>query len=198
MFTGIIEALGRVENIEKENSNYLLRVSAPFAQELKVDQSVAHNGCCLTVVKVLPGSYEVTLVEETLQRTNFKNLEPGRWLNLERSLTPNQRLDGHFVQGHVDQISALTEVEDCKGSYRLTFALPQEGRLLVVEKGSICINGVSLTVASLEEEFFSVAIIPYTWQHTNLQYLKIGDTVNLEYDILGKYIVQFLNKRKQV
>jgi riboflavin synthase len=197
MFTGIIEALGRIENIEKENSNYLFRISAPFAQELKVDQSVAHNGCCLTVVKVLSACYEVTLVEETLRRTNFKNLQPGHWLNLERSLTLNQRLDGHFVQGHVDQISVLTAIEDCKGSYRLTFALPQEGRLLVVEKGSICINGVSLTVASLEEEAFSVAIIPYTWQHTNLQYLKIGDTVNLEYDILGKYIVQFLKRQKQ-
>jgi riboflavin synthase len=196
MFTGIIEALGRIESIEKDGSNRRLRIAAPFAQELKVDQSVAHNGCCLTVVKVLPGHYEVTLVEETLQRTTFKSLEPGNWLNLERSLTLNQRLDGHFVQGHIDETSALTALEDCNGSYRLTFELPQGGRELIVEKGSICIDGVSLTVASLQKEAFSVAIIPYTWQNTNLQYLNIGQSVNIEYDILGKYIVQFLNKRK--
>ncbi|MCS6905238.1 MAG: riboflavin synthase [Bacteroidia bacterium] len=195
MFTGIVEALGKIENITAEGSNYRLRISAPFAHELKVDQSVAHNGCCLTVVKVDPPYYEVVLVEETLRRTNFLLQKSGAMVNLERSLTLTQRLDGHFVQGHVDAISELIGIEDRRGSYWMTFSLPPGGEQLIVEKGSICINGISLTIASRDVQALSVAIIPYTWQHTNLQFLKRGDWVNVEYDIIGKYVYQILKRR---
>jgi riboflavin synthase len=187
MFTGIIESAAEVVEMDQQGTNVHFTLQASIAHELKVDQSLAHNGVCLTVVAVHANKYEVTAIEETLKRTNLGKLMIGDTVNLERCLAANGRLDGHIVQGHVDGIGELTNIVDRNGSWALHFRHEVNQNWITVEKGSICVNGVSLTVVESTSCSFSVEIIPYTWEHTNLGKLKIGDKVNLEFDILGKY-----------
>ncbi len=196
MFTGIVEQTARVQALENVGTNLEIWLEAEVAPELKIDQSVAHNGVCLTVVELQPETkrYRVTAVEETLNRSNLGELKTGERINLERSLRVGDRLDGHFVQGHVDDKTELLSAEARDGSWWLTFALPQSGRKLIIPKGSICINGVSLTVAELNARQFAVTIIPYTWEHTNLSSLQPGVFVNLEYDMLGKYMLRHMEQ----
>lgn len=186
MFTGIVEETGKIVNMEKIDENLSISISASFIDELKIDQSIAHNGTCLTVVDINPEFYTVTAITETLNKTHFSTLAIGDRINLERCVKVSDRLDGHIVQGHVDQVGELKSIEDQEGSFLLTFTYT--GKQITVEKGSITVNGVSLTVVDSKDNEFSVAIIPYTWDHTNFKYLKIGDKVNLEFDIIGKYI----------
>jgi riboflavin synthase len=193
MFTGIIEATGIITEIKHENANLRLTLSCPFTQELKIDQSLAHNGCCLTVVAINGNQYEVVAIAESLDKTNLKDLQVGHKVNLERCLAFNGRLDGHMVQGHVDQIGQLKSVENQDGSYLLTFTYDEKD-YFTVEKGSICVNGISLTVCNSQKGQFSVAIIPYTWEFTNLSQLTIGQDINLEFDIIGKYIAKMQNR----
>ena len=195
MFTGIIEDLGKIVDVEHQGTNINFQVKSNFTNELKVDQSVAHNGVCLTVTEINNEIYSVTAIEETLHKTNLKNWKKDSVVNLERSLTPSSRMDGHFVQGHVDCVTELIHIEKLEGSWFFTFSLPTEKSTLIVQKGSVCINGVSLTVARKEKNTFTVAIIPYTYEHTSFNTLVTGDNVNIEFDILGKYIIQFLNQR---
>lgn len=195
MFTGIIESTGKIKEIEKEGGNIHFWIECDFTHELKVDQSVAHNGVCLTVVEIKDSQYRVTAIEETLKKTSLGSLSIGKSMNLERCMRLNDRLDGHIVQGHVDQTAELNAIENKDGSYILTFSY-DEGKSgnVTVEKGSICVNGISLTVLNSKFGEFSVAIIPYTWEHTNLHELELGDSVNLEFDIIGKYIQRLMNK----
>lgn len=190
MFTGIIEGLGRVEAVEAEGKNIHFWLSSPFTNELKVDQSVAHNGVCLTVVAFSQDRYQVTAIAETLSKSNLGDLSVGSWVNLERCMPANGRFDGHIVQGHVDQRAEIRSVQEDGGSwnYRLEFESPKDA--LVVPKGSITINGVSLTVVEASEEHCTVSIIPFTHAHTTFQYLQVGDAVNIEFDILGKYVME--------
>jgi riboflavin synthase len=192
MFTGIIESLGKVKAIEKDRSNVHFTVESPISQELKIDQSVSHNGVCLTVVEVGENWHRVTAVEETLRRTNLGKLKIGNWINLERCLPMNGRLDGHIVQGHVDDVAECVEVVETGGSWRCTFRYCPSPEHLLVDKGSVCLDGVSLTVVEPHDGLFSVAIIPYTWEHTNFKTLQAGDTVNVEFDIIGKYVARHL------
>ncbi len=200
MFSGIIESLGQVEKIEIIGSNINLTVSCNFIEEVYIDQSIAHDGICLTVVHIdVPQkSYTVTAVEETIKLTSISHWSVGHLVNLERCLKANARLDGHFVQGHVDTITHCTNIQLLDGSWYFTFHLPPAFKTLVVNKGSIAINGTSLTVILDDEnEAFKIAIIPYTFEHTNFKEIKIGSFVNIEFDILGKYILrhsEFLNK----
>ncbi len=193
MFSGIIEQLGRVRSIRRENENVHFVLEADMAKELKIDQSVAHNGVCLTVVDVLDNAFQVTAIHETLLRTNLGLLNEGDEVNLERCLRLNDRLDGHMVQGHVDTTALCTVAEDQAGSWKFTFEYKRNPEWVTVPKGSICVNGISLTVVDSELSVFSVCIIPYTMEHTNLKNLKTGDTVNLEFDIIGKYVMRYLN-----
>lgn len=188
MFTGIIEALGTVEKIEKDRANIHFTIASAISAELKVDQSVSHDGVCLTVVKTGSGSHVVTAVEETLRRSRLGSWQEGAIINLERCLPIGGRLDGHMVQGHVDTVATCVELLETGGSWRYTFRYPVENRHLLVDKGSVCVNGVSLTVVEPHDDLFSVAIIPYTWEHTNFRALAVGDLVNIEFDILGKYV----------
>jgi riboflavin synthase len=193
MFTGIIEGLGSVEKIITQGDNLTFYVKSTLAKELKVDQSLSHNGVCLTVEEVFSDSYRVTAIKETLDKSNLSLLQEGNLVNLERSLSYNGRLDGHIVQGHVDCIANLKEVIDEKGSWRLRFEyLPSPG-FVTVEKGSVCVNGISLTVVNSRISGFEVAIIPYTWENTNLHTLEAGGVVNIEFDILGKYVSRYLD-----
>ncbi len=192
MFSGIVEALGRIESIIPSKSNIDFYISSPFTKELYTDQSIAHNGVCLTVVSIDQDKYKVTAIQETLQKSNLGSSKEGDWVNLERSITPNTRMDGHFVQGHVDAYTHCISKSDENGSWYFTFKLPWEGRKLIVNKGSITVNGVSLTVVDPTEDTFKVAIIPYTYEHTTFQFLNPGDFVNIEFDILGKYIARHL------
>jgi riboflavin synthase len=194
MFTGIVEEVAEVRAVRIEGSNRHLTVRARMAPELKVDQSVAHNGVCLTVVAIEGDTYTVTAVEETLQRSNLGQLQPGDPVNLERSLRLGDRLDGHMVQGHVDTMTTCVGLWERDGSWTVVFALPEQERLLV-PKGSICLNGVSLTIAALDAQTFSVAIIPYTFAHTTFQHLRPGMAVNVEYDVLGKYVERMMAGR---
>lgn len=195
MFTGIIEDLGKVIKIESEGTNLHFWVQSSFTNELKIDQSVAHNGVCLTVVEISNDQYKVTAIDETLKKTNLGTLEVGQKVNLERCMRLNERLDGHIVQGHVDQTAKLVSIENENGSYLLTFHYDeQKSGNVTVEKGSICVNGISLTVVNSKPSEFSVAIIPFTWEHTNLHELSIGNTVNLEFDIIGKYVQRLMRK----
>ena len=197
MFSGIVEEAARVVAIEQEKGNIHLTMECSFTDELKIDQSVAHNGVCLTVVKKEGKTYTVTAVQATLERSNFGNLRPGSLVNLERSMLMNGRLDGHIVQGHVDQTARCTRVEEADGSWYYTFeykfdpAMAQQG-YLTVEKGSVCVNGVSLTVCNSQQNSFQVAIIPYTHDHTNFCEIEPGTVVNLEFDIVGKYISKLM------
>jgi riboflavin synthase len=188
MFTGIIEALGKIKNIEVDRSNVHFTIESTISQELKIDQSVGHDGVCLTVVAVDENSHRVTAIAETLNRTNLGTWQVGTLINLERCLPFGGRLDGHLVQGHVDDVAECVAVEDRAGSWVCTFRYHPALERLLVDKGSVCINGVSLTVVTPETDLFQVAIIPYTWEHTNFQQLRPGSGVNIEFDIIGKYV----------
>lgn len=192
MFTGIIEALGVVRRINEDQGNRHITLEAPFTNELKVDQSVAHNGCCLTIVAINDDEYTVTAVQETLSKTNLGDWKVGALVNLERCMLMNGRLDGHIVQGHVDTTAVCTSVEDQHGSWKYTFSYNSDD--VTVEKGSVTVNGTSLTVVDSGDKQFSVAIIPYTFEHTNFHLIKPGDRVNLEFDIIGKYVARLLGK----
>lgn len=192
MFTGIIEALGKVKSIEKDRLNVHFTIESAISGELKIDQSVSHDGVCLTVVALGDGAHTVTAVDETLRRSNLGAWTPGKKVNLERCLPMGGRLDGHIVQGHVDTTAQCVEVLETGGSWRYTFRYRPSPEHLLVDKGSVCINGVSLTVVVPVDDLFSVAIIPYTWEHTSFQELQAGDAVNLEFDIIGKYIARNL------
>jgi riboflavin synthase len=193
MFTGIIEGFGEVKHIVREGSNVHFTLACPFTNELKIDQSVAHNGCCLTVVNIDGNNYTVTAIKETLERTNLGGLQINDKVNLERCTKIGDRLDGHIVQGHVDQVGICTNIEEHNGSWKFYFNYTPSGNV-TVEKGSITINGVSLTVVDSGDDFFSVAIIPYTYEHTNFHTLRIGSKVNLEFDIVGKYVAKLVGK----
>jgi riboflavin synthase len=192
MFTGIIEQLGTVKLIEKEGSNIHFTLTSSFTHELKVDQSLAHDGCCLTVVKIDKHDYVVTAIDETLSKTNLSEWERGKKVNLERCLKMNARFDGHIVQGHVDTVGTCIQIENLHGSWKYTFTYDTND--ITVEKGSITVNGTSLTVVDSKPGIFSVCIIPYTFEHTNFHELKVGSMVNLEFDIIGKYVAKLLNK----
>lgn len=192
MFTGIIEQLGKVTSIEKEAGNIHFTITAQLSSELKIDQSVAHNGVCLTVVKLSPDSYTVTAIQETLDKTNLGSWKVGSKVNLERCMQMNGRLDGHIVQGHVDTTATCISIEDQQGSWKYTFQ--HDPAQITVEKGSVTVNGVSLTVVDSMKDTFSVCIIPYTHEHTNFHQLEVNDTVNLEFDIIGKYVAKMMSK----
>lgn len=192
MFTGIIESLGKVIAIEKSGSNITFTINSPISNSLKVDQSVAHNGVCLTVIAMNDNQHQVTAIDETLQKTNMKFLQIGSEINLERCLKLGERLDGHMVQGHVDQTAKCIQRTEENGSWIFSFEYDATQNNITVEKGSICINGVSLTVIHSQRNSFSVAIIPYTYEHTVFHLIKVGDEVNLEFDILGKYITRWM------
>jgi len=192
MFTGIIETLAKVEKIERENSNIHFTFSSTITSELKIDQSVAHNGVCLTVVKINGNQYVITAIDETLKRTNLGELQIGSEVNLERCMPANGRFDGHIVQGHVDTTAICKEVNDLNGSWEFIFEHEKSPTNITVEKGSVTINGVSLTVVKSTDTTFSVHIIPYTFEHTNFNSFKPGSTVNLEFDIVGKYVAKLL------
>jgi riboflavin synthase len=191
MFSGIVEEAGIVTKIEKEQDNVHITIRCSFANELKIDQSVSHNGVCLTVVKKDDDEYTVTAIRETLEKSNLGTLEPGDWVNLERSMRIDSLLDGHLVQGHVDQTAICTDIEEAGGSWYYTFEYSPASRNITVEKGSIAVNGVSLTVVDSKDGSFRNAIIPYTYEHTNFCKLKKGSVVNLEFDIIGKYIKRY-------
>lgn len=193
MFTGIIEQIGVVKSIRKDGENIHFTIQAPFTSELKIDQSVAHNGCCLTVVQLTETDYVVTAILETLEKTNLGTWKVGTKVNLERCMQMNGRLDGHIVQGHVDTTAECILIEDQRGSWKYTFQY--SSRDVTVEKGSITVNGTSLTVVDSRSNEFSVCIIPYTYEHTNFHDLEIGDRVNLEFDIIGKYVAKLLANR---
>ena len=195
MFTGIIEDVAEVVSLKNEDANLHISFKSRITNELKIDQSISHNGVCLTVVDIDGDKYTVTAINETLQKSNLGNLSVGSKVNLERSIKVGARFDGHIVQGHVDQTAICKEVKQDNGSYVLTFQHKNEKDNLTVEKGSICVNGVSLTVVNSKDTSFSVAIIPYTFEHTNLHTVNLGTVVNLEFDILGKYISKMINKK---
>jgi riboflavin synthase len=193
MFSGIVEETAQVVAIEHDKDNIHITMKCSFVDELKIDQSVAHNGVCLTVVRKDRDTFTTTAMRETLERSNLGLLKPGSLVNLERSMMMNGRLDGHIVQGHVDQTAVCTAREDADGSWYYTFAYePQGGGLCTVEKGSVTVNGVSLTVCDSKESSFRVAIIPYTFEHTNFCRIGVGSVVNLEFDIVGKYIARLM------
>ncbi|WP_461452436.1 riboflavin synthase [Mucilaginibacter sp.] len=194
MFTGIIETLGKVVDLQKDQGNLHITVESAIAAELKIDQSVAHNGVCLTVVAIADGIHTVTAIEETLNKTNIGYLKVGDLVNLERCMQMNARLDGHIVQGHVDQIAKCVGFKELDGSWEYTFEYDNATGNVTVEKGSICVNGISLTVVNSTANGFSVAIIPYTFEHTNLQNVCEGSVVNLEFDIIGKYVARLMNR----
>ena len=194
MFTGIIEEIGKIVRIEREQANLHLYVKSSFTNELKIDQSVAHNGVCLTVVAIDCDVYQVTAIAETLAKTHLGSLQVGDAVNLERGMLLNTRLDGHIVQGHIDQTGTCTAIQEEAGSTRFTFQYDPSTGNVVIEKGSITVNGVSLTVVDATRDSFSVAVIPYTLAHTNLQHLQIGNIVNLEFDVIGKYVARLMQR----
>lgn len=187
MFTGIIETVGEISQLTEKDENLNIEIKNQLAHELKIDQSVSHNGVCLTVVKVNEESYIVTAIKETLDKTNLKSLKEGSIVNLERAMKLGDRLDGHIVQGHVDGVATCSNIQDANGSWIFTFEY-NNSEFSTVEKGSITVNGVSLTVVNSKQNEFSVAIIPYTYENTNFKEINIGDEVNLEFDIIGKYV----------
>ncbi len=191
MFTGIIEATGKVVSVEQRESNVIFTIESPISAELKVDQSVSHSGVCLTVTHVAGQQHQVTAIAETLDKTNLGSWQPGQQVNLERCVPLNGRLDGHLVQGHVDSTAECIEKTDQGGSWLYRFRYPARYDHLLIEKGSICLNGISLTVFDLRDHSFAVAIIPYTYEHTNLQQIAPGMAVNLEFDMVGKYLARW-------
>jgi riboflavin synthase len=196
MFTGIIETLGVVKDLQKENDNLQITVSASITHELKIDQSVAHNGVCLTVIAINNDEYTVTAIKETIQKTNLGDWNIGDIVNLERAMKLGDRLDGHIVQGHVDQVGVCNSIEETNGSWCFTFYYDRNQNNITIEKGSITVNGVSLTVVDSKENEFSVAIIPYTYEHTNFKTFQIGAKINLEFDVVGKYVAKLYSIRK--
>lgn len=193
MFTGIIETTGSVKKVQEQGSGKIFWISSEISGELKVDQSVSHNGVCLTVEDVGGDSFRVTAIHETLQKTNLGDWKPGDLINLERCMQMNGRLDGHIVQGHVDTTAVCTNKKALNGSWEFTFQYPEEFAALVIEKGSICLNGISLTVFDVSETKFSVAIIPYTYEHTNIKNVNEGSSVNIEFDVIGKYVQRIVS-----
>lgn len=194
MFTGIVETLGIVNDLNQDQGNLHLTIESSLAHELKIDQSVSHNGICLTVVAITEGLHTVTAIDETLKKTNLIHLKKGDLVNLERCMRMNDRLDGHIVQGHVDQTAVCVTYQELDGSWEYTFEYDATLGNVTVEKGSICVNGVSLTVVNSAQNTFSVAIIPYTYEHTNLQNVKEGSVVNLEFDVIGKYVARLMQR----
>ena len=198
MFSGILEEFATVVAVEKDQENMHFTLTCSFVNELKIDQSVAHNGVCLTVVKIKDNTYTVTAMKETLLKSNLGDFKPGDKVNVERSMMMNGRLDGHIVQGHVDQTAVCTEKIDQQGSYTYTFKYAYDREMakkgyLTVDKGSVTVNGVSLTVCNSQDDSFQVNIIPYTYEHTNFHMIEVGTKVNLEFDIIGKYAARMLN-----
>ena len=196
MFTGIIETLGIIKDLKKDNNNLNITVFSSITHELKIDQSVAHNGVCLTVIAINNGEYTVTAIKETIEKTNLADWKVGDLLNLERAMKLGDRLDGHIVQGHVDQTGICKSIEEANGSWYFTFEYESNLNNITIEKGSITVNGVSLTVVNSKEKEFSVAIIPYTFEHTNFKNVKIGTTINLEFDVVGKYVARLYSLRQ--
>ena len=196
MFTGIIEELGEVVELKKEKDNLHITVKSNLSSELKVDQSLSHDGVCLTVVALGPGTHTITAINETLEKSNLGRLRVGSHVNLERATRIGSRLDGHIVQGHVDQVGICTRVEELEGSWMFTFEYDPAYDNITIEKGSITVNGVSLTVVNSKEKSFSVAIIPYTFENTNFHEIRVNDTVNLEFDVIGKYVARLLSKEE--
>ncbi len=194
MFTGIIETLGTVKAVVRELDNIHFTIASSLSNELKIDQSVAHNGVCLTVVGISDDTHTVTAIQETLEKTDLQHLKVGSPVNLERCMQMNARLDGHIVQGHVDQTAICIKRAELDGSWEYRFKYDPSAGNVTVEKGSICVNGISLTVVNSNDDEFSVFIIPYTYEHTNLHNVNVGDTVNLEFDIIGKYVARLLNR----
>jgi riboflavin synthase len=190
MFTGIIEAVGSVLSVQNEGSNKQFWITSPLSTGLKPDQSIAHNGICLTVEEISNNAHRVTAVQETLQKTSIGAWKAGDTINLEQCLTLNSRLDGHIVQGHVDTAATCIEKEPLNGSWKYRFRFPEQFAPLIIEKGSICVNGISLTAFEVTPNSFAVAIVPYTFEHTNMCYLEKEDTVNIEFDMVGKYVVR--------
>lgn len=188
MFTGIVEAVGRITHVESKGTNRTFRIESPISPELKVDQSLSHDGVCLTVEAVEAGVHRVTAIDETLEKTTLRHWEKGRTVNLERSMQMNGRLDGHIVQGHVDTTAVCTGRQEMNGSYLFSFEFDEQFGYLVIEKGSVAVNGTSLTVFNVSRNRFTVAIIPYTFENTSIGQLQAGETVNIEFDIIGKYI----------
>jgi riboflavin synthase len=196
MFTGIVESLGIIKEIATSGTNKTFWIESPLSSSFKIDQSVAHNGVCLTVEDVKENLHRVTAIEETLSKTDLNQWQIGTHINIERSLLPTNRLDGHFVQGHVDTTATCKKIKDKQGSREFEFEFPKKFANLIIEKGSICVNGISLTAFDVKKHSFTVAIIPYTFEHTNLQFLKEGNEVNLEFDMIGKYILRKLSLDK--
>ena len=194
MFTGIIESLGIIKNIVQEGENFHITIESDFTSELKIDQSVAHNGVCLTTVNINNNEYTVTAIKETLDKTNFRYLKIGDLINLERAMVLGARLDGHIVQGHIDQTAICTEVIEEEGSWVYSFMYDSSLNNITIEKGSVTINGTSLTVVNSKKNSFSVAIIPYTYEFTNFHTFKKGTVINLEFDVIGKYVAKLLEK----
>lgn len=195
MFTGIIETTGKITSVQQEGENKSFWITSPISSELKVDQSVSHNGVCLTVEEVIDNQHRVTAVRETLSRTELNSWETGGLVNLERCLAFNGRLDGHLVQGHVDATGICTSRREMNGSWQFTFEFPPEFAPHVIEKGSVAVNGISLTIFNVSDRQFEVAIIPYTFHHTNVQQVEPGKRVNLEFDMIGKYVLRYLAVR---
>lgn len=194
MFTGIVESLGEIVDINEELDNIHFTVRSEISPELKIDQSLSHSGVCLTVVDIEKNCHTVTAVKETLDKSALKNLKKGDVFNLERAMKMGGRLDGHLVQGHVDDIAKCVDVKVNEGSWIFTFSFNEKFKNLIIEKGSICINGVSLTVFNVTNNSFDVTIIPYTYDNTNFNKINVGDIVNIEYDMIGKYLARFNNK----
>lgn len=192
MFSGIIETTGTVASLKKEKQNLHITIKAPFVKEIKIDQSISHNGTCLTVIKKNNDHYTVTAIKETLQKTNLKHLKPGNVVNLERALKIGDRLDGHIVQGHIDTTGICKRIKKDKGSWIFTFSYKKSKKHFTVEKGSVCVNGVSLTIINSKSNKFSVAIIPYTFENTNFRKMKVKDIANIEFDIVGKYVARLM------
>ncbi len=196
MFTGIIEHVGRVKQISRHGSNVNFTIETPLSSRLNVDQSVCHNGVCLTVTRVAESEYDVTAIRETLLRTNLGQLKKDDPVNLECSVSSARLMDGHIVQGHVDTTGEILAIDDVNGSWNIRIRVSEEYAPLMVHKGSVCIDGISLTIASLSTDVFEVSIIPYTMEHTNLKHRKAGDMVNIEFDIIGKYVIRYLSLQK--
>lgn len=193
MFTGIIEAMGKVESVTDQGSGKIFWISSPVSHELKPDQSISHNGACLTVEQVANNQHRVTAIEETLRKTNLGEWRVGDMVNLERCMQLNGRLDGHIVQGHVDATATCTKTESKNGSWEYVFNFPSSFAPLVIEKGSVCVNGISLTCFNVSISSFTVAVIPFTYEHTNMRSVKVNSLVNVEFDVIGKYIQRTLS-----